>query len=165
VDNYPWGFHLRTKVRYWVETNDKKSGGERFCKQTLNPKTGLWCKPKKSTYDLVGFMYLDEKGHVQYEALNIYTADNKAIDDFVITHKDNLNDYQIKTLKLFKARNEVMKKVTWTIEESKPIDLSTVTKEEMTSLVEEQEKNQMEQIAIKKKLTRFIYAKSKTIEL
>ena len=29
VDNYPWGFRLKTKVRYWIETNDKARGGQR----------------------------------------------------------------------------------------------------------------------------------------
>ena len=23
VDNYPWGFKLKTSVRYWIETNKK----------------------------------------------------------------------------------------------------------------------------------------------
>ena len=23
VDNYPWGFRLKTKKRYWIETNKK----------------------------------------------------------------------------------------------------------------------------------------------
>ena len=41
VDNYPWGFRLKTKKRYWVETNKK---GSRFMSCTLNPKNNQWCK-------------------------------------------------------------------------------------------------------------------------
>jgi hypothetical protein len=37
VDDYPYGFRLRTKIRYWIET--KKGFGQRFCSQTLNPNT------------------------------------------------------------------------------------------------------------------------------
>ena len=43
IGNYPWGFRLRTKVRYWIETTNR---GDRFVKCTLNPKTNQWCKPK-----------------------------------------------------------------------------------------------------------------------
>ena len=50
VDNYPWGFRLKTKVKYWVESNNK---GDRLIKQTLNPKTNKWCAVKKSIYILM----------------------------------------------------------------------------------------------------------------
>jgi len=64
VDDYPYGFRLRTKIRYWVES--VKGKGDRFCSQTLNPKTGRWNKPKKSTYAAVMAMYLNEDDHVKY---------------------------------------------------------------------------------------------------
>lgn len=32
VEGYPWGFRLKTNVRYWVETSEKSNGGQRFCK-------------------------------------------------------------------------------------------------------------------------------------
>jgi hypothetical protein len=34
VDNYPWGFRLKTKVRYWIESNNK---GDRFGVNLKNP--------------------------------------------------------------------------------------------------------------------------------
>jgi len=47
VENYPYGFVLKTKKRYSIEQNKK---GCRVIEQTLNPKTNQWNKPKKSTY-------------------------------------------------------------------------------------------------------------------
>lgn len=35
INNYPYGY-LRTKIRYWIETDKRK--GDRFVSQTLNPK-------------------------------------------------------------------------------------------------------------------------------
>lgn len=63
VDDYPYSFKLRTKIRYWIET--KPPYGQRFVSQTLNPDTGKWNKPKASTYSSLRVMYLDEKGYVQ----------------------------------------------------------------------------------------------------
>jgi hypothetical protein len=70
VADYPYGFRLRTQIRYWLESTEKR--GTRFCSQTLNPKTGRWNKPNKSTYAPVGgVMYLDESnGHVEWESLS-----------------------------------------------------------------------------------------------
>jgi len=67
VDNYPYGFK-RTEIRYWVESVKKK--GDRFVSQTLNPKTQVWNKPKKSTYNAVNIVYRDESNqHIEYFAL------------------------------------------------------------------------------------------------
>ena len=66
VADYPYGFRLRTQIRYWVET--KKNFGQRFVSQTLNPKNGNWNKPKAGTYYLAVVMYLDEKDYVQAAA-------------------------------------------------------------------------------------------------
>lgn len=48
VTDYPYGYSVRTSIRYWVET--KEGFGQRFCSQTLNPKTKAWNKAKTSTY-------------------------------------------------------------------------------------------------------------------
>lgn len=83
VDDYPYGFTMRTKIRYWLEYKAKK--GWRFVSQTLNPKTGAWNKPKASTYTEWGAaMYLDEKGHVQWEGVGVYSDDRKFL-SFVTT--------------------------------------------------------------------------------
>jgi len=76
VNNYPYGFQLRTQIRYWLEHKPKK--GWRFVSQTLNPKTGRWNKPKASTYaDWGGAMYLDENGHVQWTGVGPYTDEKQ----------------------------------------------------------------------------------------
>jgi len=111
VDNYPWGFRLKTKVRYWIETSDKSNGGQRFCKCTLNPKTGAWCAPKKGTYNILSNMYLDENNYVQYDAISLYHCEEETLNKYIENHKDHLGEYEIKKLKFFKARNEVMKHV------------------------------------------------------
>lgn len=68
VNDYPYGFRLRCKIRYWLEHHPKR--GTRFVSQTTNPKKSalvdIWNKPKASTYSDVGAMYLDEQGHVQW---------------------------------------------------------------------------------------------------
>lgn len=62
VEDYPYGFKLRCKIRYWLEVNKR---GTRFLSQTTNPKkafdaAGLpidsWNKPKASTYSEYGVM-------------------------------------------------------------------------------------------------------------
>lgn len=78
VTDYPYG-RLRCKIRYWLERDEKR--GYRFVSQTENPKTGVWNKPKKSTYMLVaGCMYLDEKGHVQWSGLSEYSDAEKCLE-------------------------------------------------------------------------------------
>ncbi len=50
VEDYPYGFRLRCKIRYWLEFNAKH--GFRFVSQTTDPRrsTEVWNKPKPSTY-------------------------------------------------------------------------------------------------------------------
>lgn len=81
VDDYPYGFRERTKIRYWLEAKPKK--GWRFISQTLNPKTQRWNKPKASTYvDFAAAMFLDSNGHVQWEGIGQY-SDEKKIAQFI----------------------------------------------------------------------------------
>lgn len=79
VDDYPYSFKLRCKIRYWLEMKPKK--GFRFMSQTENPKTGRWNKPKASTYaSLAGVMYLDSQKHVQWHGLTEYSKDSDVLD-------------------------------------------------------------------------------------
>ena len=74
VDDYPFGFRLRCKIRYWLEYVPNK--GVRFWSQTTNPKTGnvAWNKAKASTYfKFGGCMFLDENNHVQWSGLSEYS--------------------------------------------------------------------------------------------
>ena len=75
VDDYPYGFRLRCKIRYWLEDVPKK--GTRLCSQTTNPKVAgeVWNKPKKSTFAYVaGVMIQDESnGHIGWTTLSEYS--------------------------------------------------------------------------------------------
>jgi hypothetical protein len=78
IEDYPYGFKLRCKIRYWMEYKNKI--GFRFISQTSNPKKGdIWNKPKALTYDrLGGCMYLNEEGHVKYTGLSEYCSGKEA---------------------------------------------------------------------------------------
>ena len=73
VGDYPYGFRLRCKIRYWLEFNAGR--GFRFVSQTTNPKRGdVWNKPKASTYcKFGGAMFLDDNDHVQWSGLTEYS--------------------------------------------------------------------------------------------
>lgn len=113
VDDYPWGFRLRTKVRYWIETNDKKNGGQRFAKQTMNPKNGTWCKPKYSTYSPIMIMFTDENGHVHGHSCDYYRQEDVLF--FKENLLDKLDDYQKEKLRELVAYHNVMSKVKFEI--------------------------------------------------
>lgn len=75
VADYPYGFRLRTSIRYWLETNGH---GTRFVSQTVNPKTGAWNKPKASTYCSLGVMVRDEdNGHISWTGWTPYGGESK----------------------------------------------------------------------------------------
>lgn len=78
VDDYPYGFTLRCKIRYWLEYTPKR--GFRFVSQTTNPKRGdVWNKPKASTYcRFGGCMFLDDNDHVQWSGLTEYCSGTEA---------------------------------------------------------------------------------------
>lgn len=79
VEDYPYSFKLRCKIRYWLEMKPKK--GFRFVSQTENPKNGRWNKPKASTYAaLAGCMYLDSQKHVQWTGLTEYSKESDVLD-------------------------------------------------------------------------------------
>jgi len=69
VKDYPYGFRLRTQIRYWITTDKKK--GDRFYSQTLNPKTQVWNKPKSSTYSAVMIMISNEQEHITYRSISL----------------------------------------------------------------------------------------------
>ena len=79
VDDYPYGFQLRCKIRYWLEFHPRH--GFRLVSQTSNPKRGnIWNKPKASTYARFGgAMFLDDKGHVAWNGLSEYSGASEAV--------------------------------------------------------------------------------------
>ena len=104
VPDYPYGFTLRTQIRYWVETKPKF--GQRFVSQTLNPKTGKWNKPKAGNYFQAVVLLVNqdeaspEFGYVSYAALSTYSS-NEEIAEF-------LGQYQTDQL-AYKDLEEIIK--------------------------------------------------------
>jgi len=81
VEDYPFGFKLRCKIRYWLDCSPKH--GVRLVSQTTNPKLAgeVWNKPKPSTYARFGgAMFLDQKGHVQWSGLSEYTDAKECVE-------------------------------------------------------------------------------------
>ena len=79
VNDYPYGFRLRCKIRYWIEY--KPVFGFRLVSQTTNPKRPgeIWNTPKASGYARFGMaMFLDENDHVQQTGLSEYSSGEEA---------------------------------------------------------------------------------------
>lgn len=118
VDDYPYG-RSRTQIRYWIESKDKN--GDRFCAQTLNPKTGRWNKPKKGTYSTVLAMYLEEQEDgrlfVKTTGLGLWQKTEEAEAFIALVGKDNLNEVQRKSLARLMGTNKVFEGVTFSIRE------------------------------------------------
>lgn len=169
VEDYPWGFRLRTTIRYWIETSEAKNGGQRFCSQTINPKTSQWCAPKKTTYSNVEIMYLDENEHVKVTAINMYT-DNEKLRKFVEDHKDNLTEFQKKQIKELIAINNVMKHVTCEIRPSSVGAVSLFSKDPIEvakreQLLKEQEQRKLEKDETFKQINKAINFEMSRVEL
>ena len=112
VEDYPYGFTLRTQIRYWIESNKR---GDRFVSQTLNPKTGQWNKPKASTYNEVKVMYREpDTGYIRADALSLYD-DAETIERFRTITAGHLSKSQQAHLAYVMASNKVASKVTWKI--------------------------------------------------
>lgn len=124
VDDYPYGRRVRTQIRYWLET--VRNRGDRLCSQTLNPSTGRWNKPKKSTYSSVGVMYREpDTGYVRWMGLGDWPSDEAVADFMAAVTPDKLNDEQKRALAMLIGRKKAFANVTWTIRDS-----SSMTEEE-----------------------------------
>lgn len=98
VEDYPYGFKLRCKIRYWLEYSPKN--GFRFCSQTTNPKKPIeaWNAPKKSTYSTLGVMGLDEEGRVTWSGLSVY--DFGKLEEFGKEYAGSFDENQRKVFEL-----------------------------------------------------------------
>lgn len=105
VDDYPYGFRLRCKKRYWLEVNAK---GTRLHGQTTNPKKAgePWNKPQvPSTYSLVGVLYLDDENHVQWTGLSVYDVSKAR--EFLDTYREGLLPDQILLVERLAEAHEI----------------------------------------------------------
>ena len=160
AENYPWGFRLRTTIRYWVETKKAKNGGQRFARQTINPKTGKWCAIKYSTYSPIMIMFLDHNDHIHSISLDHNDGEERIL-KFKETHLSSLNEYQKDRLKEMMAYNEVMKHVTFKIVPNPigPVSLFSsdpIEIEKRKLLLEQSEKREQEKREEEKKINRAI---------
>jgi len=113
VKNYPWGFTLKTTIKYWVEVTKR---GSRFCTQTINPKTKEWCKPKKSTYNAVSLLVVDNTGKVRTISLD-YNDTREKIDLFIKEFKNDFNELQKLELAKISGYEEIMQHVEFKVEQ------------------------------------------------
>ena len=93
VDDYPYGFVLRCKIRFWLEY--KRGHGFRLVSQTTNPKrtdAEVWNKPKASVYNLLGVMGLNSEGHVTWEGCSAYDFDKLA--EFEAVYGEHFDETQ-----------------------------------------------------------------------
>lgn len=110
VKDYPYGFK-RTTIKYYIETTKR---GQRFVSQTVNPKTGNWNKPKKSTYNRITLIGLEpETGHVKTMRIEAYSKeeDLKAI----AALESIFSKFQKSEATAITAILNVMEHVTYTI--------------------------------------------------
>jgi hypothetical protein len=123
VDNYPWGFRLKTKRRTWIETDKNK--GDRVCFCTLNPKNNKWCAVKKSTYNAVDVLLIDENEHIKSIGEVEIEKEERGLENFLSKIDYNsLSLLQKKQIERIKAINKVMEKVTVKIEKVSEYNLS-----------------------------------------
>ena len=127
VNDYPYGFRLRTDIRYWVET--KPGFGQRFVSQTLNPKNGVWNKPKAGTYSEIVMLGLDdETGYVTQDSLS-YWNNEERIKAFAVHYV--MDEFQLKQAKILTAAARVSDKIEWRINAGP----SSQTREEQSTLM------------------------------
>ena len=113
VDDYPYGFRLRCKIRYWLE--QKRGHGYRLVSQTTNPKKPgeVWNKPKASTYmTFFAVMYLNHESHVDWAGLHCYSGPEgfaKFRQDFYA----QLSDEQKKTVDTLEGVVRKFNPITW----------------------------------------------------
>jgi hypothetical protein len=114
VNDYPYGSRLRCKIRYWLE---KRHGrGYRLMSQTSNPKVAgeVWNKPKASNYRLgLCFMFLDERGHVQWTCQNAFTLAGKKFVEFANCWSDQFNDDERLLLVLIEKLSRQINPNSW----------------------------------------------------
>lgn len=128
VEDYPYGFRLRTQIRYWIDTT---KNGQRFVSQTLNPKTGAWNKPKAGTYSEIKILTLNpENNHVESTSLD-YNDDETKISAFETNHPEAVDDRAREVIRHLRAHNAAMSKLTWHVGPAEPGTVHQTREEQM----------------------------------
>lgn len=116
VDDYPYGFRARTQIRYWIETTKR---GQRFVSQTLNPKTGRWNKPKKSTYQDIMVMVLTEEGHVSNTGTGSWATECE-LQRMERMLGEHITEHQQKAINQYRLMNKASKYITYDVHVARP---------------------------------------------
>ena len=130
VDDYPYGWNLRCKIRYWLEFKPKH--GFRICSQTTNPKRGdMWNKPKAGVYHTLAALVLNDDGHVEIACVSHYDGEEK-LDAFLAVHGSAVVDHE-PLVRFMRAACRASKRVTVTIH--KPEDGPAQTLDEQRQIM------------------------------
>lgn len=116
VDDYPYGFRERTTIRYWIETTKR---GQRFVSQTVNPKTGKWNKPKKSTYQDVMVLVLDDNEHVSNTGLPTWPSECE-LQRMESMLGEHISEHQRKAIATARLYNKAAKHITYDVHVAQP---------------------------------------------
>ena len=113
VEDYPYGFRLRCRMRHWLE--HRPGHGFRHVTQTSNPKRpGLaWNAPKAGTYAPALVLALDEQGPVGTYGVGRFSTPDE-IDAFERAFAAALTDEHRAALRYLRARHRAGQRVTWT---------------------------------------------------
>ena len=107
VENYPYGYVLKTTLFDELEFNSKK--GYRSIKTTINPKTGRLNAPKKSTYSNLIVRYFDENNHVKSFHFDFNGTEN--INKVMKFINENFQNFTTEEINYFYSLALVMVKV------------------------------------------------------
>jgi hypothetical protein len=136
VPDYPYGFRLRTTIRYWIET--KKGQGQRVMSQTRNPKkTGQpWNKPNASTYNAIKVLVLNsDNGHVESRGIGGYDSE-ETIEQFRAAYPQSCADERNrKTIETLIAMHRASKRITWEVKANPGPDEPRQTREEQNEIM------------------------------
>ena len=117
VEDYPYGFRLRCKMRHWIE--HRPGHGFRHVTQTSNPKKAgeVWNKPKAGTYAPVLVLTVDADGRVWSDGLGTYASEER-IAAFEERHGAALGDEQRAAVARLRAMNAAAARVTYTVRDA-----------------------------------------------
>lgn len=137
TDSYPYGFK-RTSAKWYIETTKQ---GQRVVFQTLNPKTNLWNKEKKSTYSDIRILYKNlENNHIENAGLSFTYDGKEELDLFLKDFESWLSDYQKEKIKVFRAIIETRKYIKVTVREEPQYE-----NDDIRAIIKEKEQEEIKQ--------------------
>lgn len=113
VEDYPFGFRLRCKIRYWIETAEKgaKKGEMRMVSQTTNPKKGhpeFWNKPNPGIYcPLLVLVQREDNNHIECRGLSYYDGPDKFVEFRKLMAEGMPSDFVLNAMSIASRINEL----------------------------------------------------------